>query len=499
MDRKGLLHAAVAVACIGSIGGLALGDLVEPSPEPAYRGLRDDHVKTWHIFNDSSTLETGTTDGVLMPGDRQVAEFKNWWTPVSAHTQHTYDRSSYGGLYGDPTEEVDIPSAPYNYADSQSAEPNYWLDQDMVDGALHFFMTYSQYDNNDWASFQASPDPTLNQLITERNMERNGYALGWANGNIDKDNIDPNTVFDGEKSILVHYGKGLDNDGVSEIDGFGTSRSNPNVSLSNDIDHQAQEFGTGGQWHPPVFNDDPGVMEYDGLLSANANYLATRNDGDGGTANDGDADGDGDVDADDFAAIVASMEVRERDPNALAGVLAWLADRPDEIAADSRLDQPDGSAYEYQDAFSDIWSTYQGSNDGGVIAGLAGEEAYDPEDPHGTYHQQQVIRIDFSSETLEDYDSLVFYDFGDSAPGVEGTDQVDPEAIVFGVDLNRSVADGQIYFDPVGDGNPDDFVWFPENRLYIAQVHIPEPITAVMFGLGGVFLIGRNRRKSQKS
>ena len=87
-------------------------------------------------------------------------------------------------------------------------------------------------------------------------------------------------------------------------------------------------------------------------------------------------------------------------------------------------------------------------------------------------------------------DEIIFWDFGASTPGAPGTQQTDPVAIVFGIDRTRTVAQGQIYYD---DGGVRTY--FPDNRIYIAQVHIPEPATLAFCVLGGVGVVLRRRRR----
>ena len=508
------MRRSLLVCVLGSAGVLfltsqhTLGDVAhEPTASSYYRDLRSDYVTKWYIYNDSATNVIGSPDGVLRPGDTYVAEFNNWWTPASAHTQHNYDCKSYGTLYGDWAGNPDMPSAPMNHATAtlpdghaakNDATYNYWLDQVMQANALHFYMTYSQYDNNDFNTFTAGGvSAEMQDVIRQRNMYRNGWALGWVAGDINKSDIDAQESHPVEMAIYVYKGKGLDNSGSVSIDDWGTSRSNPNVSMSNDIDHHACETGVGGQWHPPVFNDDPGVMDYDYSTAAghpNRYYLSTRD--------DGNTNGDGVIDSADFNLIRDSMEIRERDPMNMPG-LGWLLDKPVDIKNTAALNDPDGNPYEYLDAFTHMGSYIRGSNDGGVIAGLAGQDDYDPQYWDTTWHNQQVIRIDISPETLLSLqeegggiDKIIFYDFGLSDPGSTTGQQVNPTPIIFGVDLAQTVEHGQIYYDTAGFGNPADFIYFPDNRIYIArvEVHVPEPATIFVTLVGGAGLLLRRRR-----
>ncbi len=137
----------------------------------------------------------------------------------------------------------------------------------------------------------------------------------------------------------------------------------------------------------------------------------------------------------------------------------------------------------------------ENANDGGVLGGLAGLSDYNPVD--NNWADQQVIRIDVSELMLETVNEIAFYDFGNSIPGGVGVGQVNPVEILFGVDLAQTVAHGQVFHDANKNGvwNAGE-VWFPENRIYIAQVNdVPEPGTMILLAAGGAALILRRTKR----
>jgi len=475
MDTSRLSEALVLVLGLLVVQASSFGGLLEPDPDPASRDLRPDYVKTWYIFNDS------VTNGILAPGDTHIETFKNWWTPVSAHTQHNMCMGPLGN--NQVTFANDQPSGPMNYRSTTNASENYWLQRDK--NSINFYMTFSQYDNNDWATYDPGhPDPNGNVIATQRNYERNGYALGWviheltmdANGNYGNDESPAGSV---KMDIFVHYG--LDPNG-SYVDGNGVvqaSRSDPQVSMSNDIDANARDFLTaGGQRQPPDYDGTPDANGFDKGYTWALNQLRFELNGHGQASFDG---------------TVNSMEVYEVDPNGLgAGDVIVPDKRPSEIL--------NSLNYVYEDAYLErnpddpnAGSVYvNDSTDGGVIAGLSGYDEYNHE--QNNWEDQQVIRIDIAEETIKDGNitAIRFFDFGDSSPGDPNTQQTDPREIVFGVDANQTFAHGQIYFDS-GAG----LVWFPENRIYIARVTVPEPTALAVLAVGTALLAARRRRRSR--
>ena len=244
------------------------------------------------------------------------------------------------------------------------------------------------------------------------------------------------------------------------------------MTLSNDISHLAWD----NEFIPPHWDET--TQSYNPNHHANVLYKQHLNLTDA-----------------EFNQIVQSMAVYERYAMGVAPSEAIAPNRtPAQIAAS--LFEHDGvTPYLYQDAFQYRESYVDYSNDGGVIAGLFGQESYDP--VVNNWGDQQVIRIDLSDRTFKagDIDKLVFYDFGDSVPSsVDGGDpnQLDPRKIEFFIDPNQTVAHGQIYFDD-GSGNR---IWFPENRIYIAQTLVPEPMTLALLGIGGSVLAFRRRRRA---
>jgi len=440
---------------------------MEPTPDPSYRDLRTGYIQTWYIYNDQMT------NGILDPGDQAVECFDNWWTTVSAHTQHNYNWGPYGNgpFYYDPTSQ-DMPSGPMNFASKTNSSDNFWLNQET--NTIAFYMTYSQRDNNDFATFYqgAGYTPDQQAMLEGRDMERNGWALGWLTNAIVKQ--DGQYVYDGtpgggvKMDIFVHDGQGTYMVDFG-ADGVGISRSNPQVATSNDISHLAGYSFTGNpdntQWHPPTFDQADGSYRSDSPTNtAYKNVLGL-------------------TDAQ-FDEIVDSMEVREVDSDALPAAETVSSRTPAVIEA--TLTDHNGDPYVYQDAFLDRSQFAVSTNDGGVIAGLSGWDEYDPE--LNNWGDQQVIRIDISRETLLEaegvvgnIDKIVFYDFG-----CDSSTQTSPRQIVLNVDDG-----GNIYLDD-GEGGR---IYFPENRIYIARVQIvPEPTTMALLAGGATCLILTRRR-----
>jgi len=431
----------------------------EPTAEPTYRQLRPDYVKTWYLFNDS------LTDGVLNPGDTMIESMENWWTPVSSHSQGHY--GDHQGL-GDGDDRI---SAPMNWAtatlppaDPNKSDPNYnyWLARE--ENSMQFYISYSQFDNNDWESFTYGQSPQARQIIHDRNVQRNGYALGWVThdyqGFVGDEAEKQNPAGFVEMDIYVHNGAG-----TVDIPGWGISRSDPQVAMSNDLDHTTglDLVGSNGQWHPPIFEE--ATQSYSWAVNQQRMEANGFN-------------------AADLNTLVGSMEVYEVDPYNLPGTAA-VGRTPADILASGPTDH-NGAAYLYQDAFFDRSSYVQAATDGGVLAGLSGWSQYNP--LVNNWGDQQVIRIDISPQTLTDgnIDKIVFYDFGASVPGSSSSDQVNPREIVLHADDA-----GNLYWLA-----PDQVtrIYFPENRIYIALTEIiPEPATLLMLSLGGAAALFKRR------
>ncbi|MCK4602259.1 MAG: PEP-CTERM sorting domain-containing protein, partial [Phycisphaerae bacterium] len=336
--------------------------------------------------------------------------------------------------------------------------------------------TYSQFDNNDFGTYYDNGFGSFTQdqrdMWKQRNMERNGYAMGWVSNYIEKDadgNYQHNIGAGGEVAmdIYVHNGE-AEIDVEFGTDGVGTSRSNPQVSVSNDISRFSKE---GETFHPPTFDET--TQSYDS--TANAAYKAAINDGSAIT----DAQ---------FGVVVNSMEISEVDPFALtAADVIWGDKTPTEIKNGAAKDH-DGNDYIYADAFLDRSQYDLSTSDGGVIAGLAGQSSYDPE--INNFGDQQVIRIDLPQSVLNSIDAIVFYDFGDSIVGAAGTQQTAPVAIRF------DIIDGNLLYK-VDPQDESTWVYFPENRIYIARVRdmVPEPTSLVLLALGSTMIMARRTRR----
>jgi hypothetical protein len=465
----------------------------EPNPDPTFRDLRTDYVKTWHIYNDDQL------DGILNPGDTEIATFNNWWTPASSHSQHNMSVDGGGFTYD---LDSDVNSSPINFAShGGSGKENYWLGQTPVDenkNTIQFYMTYSQFDNNDWkGGYSYTSDPIAQAIIAQRHETRNGWALGWTSHSQEDGPFNPQTYAGFvDMDIFIHNGRGLNPAADGSIDGgsivsggaFGPSYSNPQVSVSNDISSKAIDIAgcapSDLRYHPPVFDEATGQYSW----TVNALRMLAN---------------DPTYNMSDLNDIINSMEIEEREALGLgAGDVVWGNRRPSEILAN--LVDHNGNAYTYDDAFLDNSFYHDGASDGGVVAGLAGESNYVPDPQGGNWGDQQVIRIDISQETLMSGDpntcgnieQIVIWDFGQSDSTTWDTttgDQVNPTPIIFLVDMTQTIAHGQIYWDDGAGGR----IYFPENRIYIAQVvisDIPEPASLTLLAMGAIGLLIRRRK-----
>jgi len=445
----------IALGVTASLATICAADPQEPDPWTGIRPLRDGWVKTWYIFNDREL------NGILDPGDELIARIDNWWTPSSSHSQHNYSYGPYGpdgftyARYGDE----DKTSGPM----AQNGANSYWLPRE--ENAIHFYMTYSQTDNDAWDTTGLDPASTdEHDIHAFRHVNRNGWGLGWVTHDIGQnpDGTHPNDQSPGgtvEMDIFVHDGQG-----TFDVPKWGLNQSNPEVAMSNDIVGIALDDcggpGTGTQYHPPQYDDST--------------------DGYSWTLNEGRMLANG-LDANDLTRMIDSMEIREHDPNsATVNNTSIVGNRtPQAILNDGLTDHTGTNLYQYQDAFQDRSTYAVDSSDGGVIAGLAGQTNYDPQ--QNNWGDQQVIRIDVSADTFETGDPnacgsinrVVFYDFGYN----QGATQISPVEIA----LNLWDTDA-----------------FPEHRFYIAQVNMtPEPMTAIVTAIGGgLFLLRRKQRRT---
>ncbi len=470
-----LVRVLFGVMLFGIIPKSLLAVPLPPAPNPGFRALRPDHVKTWYIFSDLNTQHTNV-NGILDPGDTLIASFKNWWTPVSAHTQHNYDDGPYGPYNHyfratDPTE--DMPSGPMNYASTTTpGAENFWLPREK--NAVQFYMSHSQYDNNDFSTFDDGLTGDPKTILQQRNMYRNGWSLGWLTHDITEEygvySNDQTVAGKVRMDVFVH--DGWDHD---DSDGY---ISDPQVSMSNDIDQNARDlFTSGGQWQPPDYDDTKVMGNVDNGYTWALNQLRFQGNGHNEPT---------------FDNTVGSMEVFETDPYALGASDVIIPDkRPDEIY-NNEVDG-NGNQYTYDDAVlqrnpadHNEGAPYAvDTSDGGVVSGLSGYEFYDPNDPDKVldWGEQQVIRIDFDPSVFEAYDAegnsdggditkVIFWDFGI----LPGATQVSP------IKIELDLA---------------DLALFPDHRFYIAAV-IPEPATLSLLIFGSAaFLLRRRGRKSR--
>ena len=465
------------------------------------RGLRDDYVRTWHIFGDE------VTDGILNPGDKKLDSFKNWWTPKSASTQHNYRTRGW------PVTD-DYASDPNSHrAFPPGGDESYYLPGEK--NTIAFYMTYAQLDNADFDGpgntgynfrWESAADQAMFQ---QRNMERNAWAIAWLTNEMldDKHDKTADHVGNVKMDVFVHNGKSSTSQGTDVVDYADridpvispnpptytyekTTRSNPHVSLSNDIDVLA-EVSPSGDLEPPDYLDNGvGNTPDDGYAYTGLNDKVYGSPGD-------------------LATVVASMEVREVDPGyeQATDPLDTHAIHGDKTPWDiyDSLTDGNGNKYEYQDAFYNRAGTdadpslstgapyVEGSTDGGVIVGLSGYSDYDPGDPENLdWGEQQVIRIDFDASTFDTITQVKFYDFGEKG----GSSQIDPRVITFSWSSNPG-----LFYDANGDGtfDPGDDYLMPDNRIYIAVVtNIPEPSTFALVMLGGLGALAHKRMRRRR-
>ena len=497
-------------------GGINSSTIAGPGIRPNLnvRDLRTDAVRTWHIFSDT------VNDGILNPGDTRIAEFQNWWTPVSAATQHGHE------IGAPPAAGDEYPSTPIDHQANYTTNKVQGLPQKA--GTIGFYMTYSHVDNADYVSEFTNDGGTPPATLLQRNYERNGYAMGWLTGETVVDSagavaLGTNTG-NVKMDVFIHEGKsdnapgGRDNN-VFFGAGYSTvSRSDPQVVQSNDMNLRARQ--NDNMMLAPDYRDDSYISNptsangvtyggNDGYVYAGYNGGKYLVDGDFNTATSTTLATEAQFDA-----VVASMDVREVNAytngatpqlNGIAPIHA--ADSPQALLNAGVTDGLGQNLYFYEDAFmqrdgsaggslNDGAQWVEGSTDGGVIAGLSGYDDYSryfPGDPklNTNWGDQQVIRIDFDKNSF-DKDALVgiseiiFYDWGPIDP-ITGQ-QTNPIAITINVDANQD-----LYFDDNGTK-----IYFPDNRIYIAQVgHAPEPASMIVLAAGASALLARRKRRQK--
>ncbi len=436
LNRVGLAMAA-AMMLAGQAGAAIMPH--EPLPETSYyRSLRSDYVKDWYIFQDT------TADGILNPGDLVADHLKNWWTPVSSGSAGLYnDQPGAGGDLHSAAQNWATYTLPDDHPDKNNPDYNYWLPRDT--GTIGFYMNYSQFDNNAWhdPNFTYGSNIVQQQIIRERHTGRNGWSLGWVINDYNSAHTQTPAGY-AMMDIAVHNGKQ-----DTTVDGWGRSVSNPQVSMSDDMDptlsmDMTLDYKTR---HPAIYDDAGGGYTW----AANSTRMIANG-----------------HDANDLATLVNSQELKE-----VAGFDTGQLDHA-------------GNPYLYQDAFIERSTYVTGCTDGGVITGLSGLDELDSQITN--WGDQQVIRIEISKDTLVagGITELRFFDFGDSIPGSDAG-QVSPRMIVFHADPS-----GNLYLD---DGVTQ--VFFPDNRIFIALADhmVPEPASVCIIGLGAAVMVALRRRR----
>lgn len=438
------------------LSGVVTADPMEPTPlvSPTMRPLRPDYISNWYIYNDANT------DGILNPGDQQINIMDNWWTTVSSGTNHTSMKNDAAGR---------VNTSPMNHASDLTGDPtdSYWLPRQNRE--LHFYMSYSQMDNNSASNYQQYLDVPgfegYGDFMAESHKYTNGWNMGWVINDYNNALPKGTVAQDFDMDIYVHDGQQL----------TGEWLSNPQVTGSNHMSDLSMD--SAGNRVPPKWNDV--TKTYD--AAANQEYIDFYQN----SVNPG-------FSAADILAIGQSMEVHEENPygSYVDNSSIWdngTGRTPNEIKAN--LTDDEGNPYTYDDAFFNRINVYENESVGGVIAGLSGYDNYDPE--INNWGDQQVIRIDLAQNALSQLDEIVMYDFG-YAPG---SGQLTPIEIIFGVVFYNG--EYRIWYDFENDGfEVTDLM--PENRIYIARVDItPEPLSMAILSLGGLGLMKIRSRRNR--
>ena len=223
----------------------------------AIRDLRTDFVRKWHIFADTEN------DGILNPGDTRIGTFKNWWTPVSAATQHGYE------IGAPPAAGPEYPSTPIDHQANWTTNPVQGLPQPQLPaedaGRIGFYMTYSHFDNSDFDREFYNDGPvgggTGHDILYQRNHERNGYAMGWLTSVTDTDRDGNVRYWDDttgkvKMDIFIHNGKNRD----GEEHDFGSNTSTLPVVYDGEV--TVRETGNGVlSEYSKITRSDPQVVQ----------------------------------------------------------------------------------------------------------------------------------------------------------------------------------------------------------------------------------------------